>query len=324
MFLFWMTGVEKVAIVGAAGAIGNAVAAELDRRGTSYRVIGRHRGKLEELFAGKAEMVEADIGKTGDAQRALAGVDAAVYCVGLPYPQHALHPVLMRTTVDAALSTGLKRMALVSSVYGYGAPRAGRVSEDHPREPQTRKGRFRKEQEDIALSADGTGSLRTLILRLPDFYGPHAELSLADQVFRGALDGKAANWIGPADLPHEFVFVPDVGPVLADLMAREDSFGQAWNLGGAGTITGREFIAQAYRAAGHEPKFRAIGLLMLRLGGLFSPLLRELVEMNYLATTPLILDDGKLQRHLGSVRKTPYGEGIRRTVEWYRSKAPAA
>ncbi len=316
-----MTGVDRVAIVGAAGAIGISVAAEFDRRGISYRVVGRNRGRLETQFGGKAEIVEADISNARDALRVLDGADTAIYCVGLPYPQHALHPVLMRTTVEAARVAGVKRMALASSVYAYGAPRTQRVAEDHPREPHTRKGQYRKEQEDIALGADSQGGLRTLALRLPDFYGPHAELSLADQVFQGALRGTTANWIGPADLPHEFVFVPDVGPVMADLIARDDSFGQAWNLGGAGTITGRDFIEQAYRAAGREPKFRTVGPLVLRLGGLFNPLLRELVELNYLATTPVILDDSKLERHLGSVRKTSYGEGIRLTMEWYRSKA---
>ena len=42
-------------------------------------------------------------------------------------------------------------------------------------------------------------------------------------------------------------------------------------------------------------------------------------EMHYLATTPVILDDTKLQRHLGKLNKTRYNEGIRQTFEWYRS-----
>jgi nucleoside-diphosphate-sugar epimerase len=57
---------------------------------------------------------------------------------------------------------------------------------------------------------------------------------------------------------------------------------------------------------------------MLRLAGLFNAELRELVEMRYLAETPVILDDSKLRRHLGEVRKTPYAEGIRQSWDWYR------
>jgi len=121
-------------------------------------------------------------------------------------------------------------------------------------------------------------------------------------------------------LPHEFVFVPDVGPVLADLIEREESFGQAWNFGGPETITGREFIAQVYRAAGREPRFRTVGPLVLRVGGLFNPLLRELVELYYLAETPVVLDDSKLLRYSGTVHKTTYSEGIPIAMDWYRSQ----
>jgi nucleoside-diphosphate-sugar epimerase len=311
-----------IAILGAAGAIGHSTAAELAKRGIPYRVIGRDRARLEAAFPPPAEIFPADIADVDQTARALAGADGAVYTAGLPYPQHHLHPVLFRKALEAARRAGVSRMALASSVYAYGAPQTERVAETHPREPTTRKGRYRKEQEDAALSAHGESGLRTLVLRLPDFYGPHAEMSLADQVFQGALKNQTANWMGSADKPHEFVFVPDVGPVVLDLFEREESFGQAWNLAGPGTITGREFISAVYACAGLKPKFRTVGPLMLRLAGLFDPVIRELVEMHYLGATPVILDDSKLQRFLGAVRKTPYNEGIRKTWEWYQAKPP--
>jgi nucleoside-diphosphate-sugar epimerase len=40
--------------------------------------------------------------------------------------------------------------------------------------------------------------------------------------------------------------------------------------------------------------------------------------MNYLWTTPLLLDDTALQRLLGKVKKTPYAEGIKATLAWYQ------
>ena len=308
--------ISQVAILGAAGAIGHSAALELSRRKIPYRVIGRDAAKLEAAFGGRAEISPADINDIDATARALEGAYTVVYAVGLPYPMHNQHPVLMRKAIEAMRKAVVARMALSSSVYAYGAPQTERVSETHPREPHTRKGGYRKEQEDIALAAN-SDVLHTLVLRLPDFYGPEATLSLAHQVFEGARSGKTANWIGPADKPHEFVFVPDAGPVLLDLLDHPGSFGEAWNFGGPGTITGRELIGQVYRLAGHDPKFRTAGPLVLRVAGLFSPLMRELVEMHYLAVTPVILDDSKLMRHLGNVHKTPYAEGIRRTWDWY-------
>jgi hypothetical protein len=56
------------------------------------------------------------------------------------------------------------------------------------------------------------------------------------------------------------------------------------------------------------------GKTMLRVLGLFDPFLREFVEMHYLLTDPLIVDDSGLQRLLGTIPKTPYSEGVRQSL----------
>ncbi len=171
-------------------------------------------------------------------------MDTVIYCVGLPYPSHRLHPVLMRTTVEAAKMVKVARLVLVSSVYGYGVPRSSRVAETHSRNPHTQKGKYRKEQEDIVLGAHAAGGLQSLIVRLPDFYGPNADVGLANPIFHAALQGKTANWVGPVNTLHEFVFVPDTGPVIADLASRDECFGEAWNFGGPGVINTMDFITR--------------------------------------------------------------------------------
>lgn len=57
------------------------------------------------------------------------------------------------------------------------------------------------------------------------------------------------------------------------------------------------------------------GKTTLRLMGIFNPLMREMVEMNYLQTSPLVLDHSALRGLLGDIQKTPYDEGIRQCVE---------
>jgi nucleoside-diphosphate-sugar epimerase len=227
----------------------------------------------------------------------------------------------MRTTIEAAAAMGVRRLVLVSSVYGYGVPRSPRVAETHSRQPETRKGRYRKEQEDLVLDAHAAGRIQGLVVRLPDFYGPGAKQTLANLIFEGALTNKTANWIGPVNTPHEFVFVPDTGPVIGELASRDDCYGEAWNFGGPAAINTLDFITRVYRAAGLAPKYRTAGRGMLKILGWFNPLMRELVEMVYLEETPVILDDSKLLAKLGSVHKTPYDEGIQQTIEWLRSSS---
>ena len=313
---------QKAAIFGAAGAIGPQVAAELNGRGIPFRVVGRSRSRLEAQFASlaHAEIFEADLGDLRSAGGAARGVDTIFYSVGLPYPSHHLHPALMRTTLEAATAMNVERVVLVSSVYPYGVPRTALVAETHPREPHTRKGQYRKQQEDLLIEADQSGKLHGLIVRLPDFYGPGATQALANLIFEGAIANKTANWIGPVNTPHEFVYVPDTGPVIVELAARDDCYGEAWNFGGPGAINTLDFITRAYRAAGQPPKYRTAGRGMLKLLGVFNPLMRELPEMLYLQETPVILDDTKLMDKLGRVHKTPYDDGIRQTIELLRRR----
>lgn len=311
-----------VAIFGAFGTIGRAVAGELLRRGYAVRAVGRSEARLLEAFpSGDVERVPADVATLDGCERASAGAEAVVYALGLPYTAKAFeaYAPMMRLAVDAARLAGVRKLILITNVYPYGVPRTPKVAETHAREPVAVKGRHRKDQEDVALAAHDPGGLRTLTLRLPDFYGPHADLSLGNRVLESALAAAPAQLLGPIDTPHEFVFTPDVAPVVSDLLERDDLFGQGYNLAGPGAITMRAFAAKAYAAAGAPLRLRVAPPWMVRALGLFSPLMRELAEMSYLQTTPVLLDDSTLCSAL-PVRKTPYDEGIRRTLDHLRRR----
>ena len=62
---------------------------------------------------------------------------------------------------------------------------------------------------------------------------------------------------------------------------------------------------------GRPIKTLVAGKTLLRLIGLFNPMMRELVEMHYLITSPVILDDSALRELLGPIHKTSYDEGVR-------------
>src|ERR1041384_7273212 len=116
-----MSLIEKAAIFGAAGAIGQAVAGELELRGIPFRAVGGSRARLEKAFSGlaHAEVFDVDAGDLRSASAAARGVDTIFFTVGLPYPSHNLLPSLMRTTLEAAVAMQVKRLVVVSSVYAY-------------------------------------------------------------------------------------------------------------------------------------------------------------------------------------------------------------
>jgi nucleoside-diphosphate-sugar epimerase len=316
----------NIALFGASGAIGGSIAAALRAQGRRYRVVGRSRAPLESQFGADplAEVVTWDPDVPDSVRAAAQGVETLAYMVGVPYQDFRLHPELMRKTLEGAVAAGVRRLLLIGTVYPFGRPQTERVREDHPRDPHTFKGRMRKAQEDLVLTAHREGRLETTILRLPDFYGPNVERSFLHGAFRAALQGGSANLIGPIDTPHEFVFVPDVGPVVAALIDAPRAYGATWNLAGAGVTTQRALVERIFAQVGRPPKLRVAGPLLVRAMGLFNPLMRELVEMHYLHTTPVLMDDSALRGLLGDIRKTPYEDGIRLTIGAMRASLRSA
>ena len=315
----------KVGLFGAAGAAGQSIAAALGAAGRDYRAVGRSREALQRSFGHDphAEIVTWNPDDPASVRAAATGLQTVIYLVGVPYDQFAQHPLLMEKTLAGVTAAGVERFILIGTVYPYGRARGNPIREDHPREPHTFKGRMRLEQEKLVLAAHGRQGLETLVLRLPDFYGPGVERSLLHDVFLGAAMGRRAQLLGPLDVPHEFVFLPDVGPVVERLTRTPEAYGRWWHLAGAGTIMLREVACEAYALAAREPKLMVAGKGMLRVLGLFNPLMRELVEMNYLMTEPVVLDDSALATLIGAIGKTPYQEGIRRSFEAARDAVAA-
>ncbi|MGF6967372.1 nucleoside-diphosphate-sugar epimerase [Paraburkholderia sp. WC7.3g] len=320
-----MQATGKVGLFGAAGAAGQSIAAALGAAGCDYRVVGRSREALQPTFGDDphAEIVTWNPDDPASVCAAAAGLQTVIYLVGVPYHQFAQHPPLMEKTLAGVTAASVERLILIGTVYPYGRARGNPIREDHPREPHTFKGRMRLEQEKRVLAAHGHKGLQTLVLRLPDFYGPGVERSLLHGVFVGAATARRAQVLGPIDVPHEFIYLPDLGPVVERLMRTPEAYGRWWHLAGAGTITQREVAREAYALAGRKPKLMVAGKGMLRVLGLFDPLMRELVEMNYLMTEPVVLDDTALANLIGPLGKTSYQEGIRRCFEAARETVPA-
>lgn len=315
----------KIALFGAAGAIGQSIAGALQRNQREYRVVGRSVPALQQGFGSDplAEIVAWNPDDPSSVRTAAQGIRTLIYLIGVAYDHFELHPQLMRKTLDGAIAAGVQRILLIGTVYPYGLPQTNPVREDHPRNPHAFKGRMRKEQEDLLLEADASGRIHGAVLRLPDFYGPGVDKSFLDSIFVAAAIGGRAQVIAPLDTPHEYVYVPDVGPVAVRLIENPAAYGRVWHLAGAGTITTRDVVNQAFAVTGNKPKMMVAGPMTLRLMGLFNPLMRELVEMHYLQTTPVVLDDTSLRGLLGEIKKTTYEEGIVRCVQAAKNERPA-
>jgi nucleoside-diphosphate-sugar epimerase len=312
-----------IVVLAAGGSLGSAVARRAALAGHRVRAVVRN----PQARLGLPPTIEVRAGDILDAAstaRACEGADVIVHAANVPYPEWPrLVPTMAENALKAAEATGAV-LAFPGNVYVYGRPRSRPVTEDHPMEPHTAKGRIRLDMERKYLEAHGDGRVRIVLPRYPDFYGPNVVNDLLRPIFEGANQGTGCIWPIDADLPHEFILIDDAAAAMLALIETPAAHGRAVHVPGPGAITPREFVRLAYEAGGHDPKVRIVSRTATRMYGRFNPGIRSAVEMLYLFDEPVILDGSLYRSLIGSPHPaTPYPEGVARTVEWFRTHRTA-
>jgi nucleoside-diphosphate-sugar epimerase len=223
--------------------------------------------------------------------------------------------------LEGAAAPGAKLVAM-ENLYMYEPTGGDPVTEDLPYAATTCKGRVRARMSQELMEAHTSGRVRIAIGRASDFFGPRVLASAAgEQVFGRAVEGKSVQVAGDPDQPHTYTYVPDIGRGLVTLGEHEEALGRAWHLPSSETLTTREFVEMIFEEVGKPARIQAAPKLVLRALGLFSPPLRETIEMLYEFEEPFVMDHSDFTRAFGD-HATPLGEAIRETVRWYRGKRP--
>jgi nucleoside-diphosphate-sugar epimerase len=266
------------------------------------------------------EQVAADVGTPNGARQACDRAVVVYHCAQPKYTKWvALFPPLTAAVLDGAAAAGAK-LVFADNLYVYGPP-DGPMTEETPQRAEGSKGRIRVEMAAAVLRAHVEGRLRCTIGRSSDYYGPRGTGTTAgDNVMKPALRGKRARWLGSLDQPHTLNYLEDLGRALVTLGERDEADGEVWHVPAAEPLTGRQFLTLVYEAAGQPPKPGVASRTMIRLSGLFNPLVRELNETLYQFERPFVSDASKFERAFGPFVPTPHREAVRRTVDWFRSR----
>lgn len=308
---------RELHVVFGAGGAGGALARELAARGKAVRVVTRS-GRAE-VPAG-IEVVAADAADPVSAQAACAGASVIYHAVNVPYPAwpEVLPPVM--ETLIAAAGAANATLVYVDNAYAYG-PVDRPMTEDMPAAAPTKKGRLRARLADTLLAAHHAGTVRAVIGRGSDYFGPGVTNSVAgDRVFPAILAGKKAMWVGGLDQPHTMTYIDDFARVLITLGSRPEALGQVWHAPASEPLTGRQFLTLASELAGQPPRHGTYSPLLIRLAGLFNPVLRELPELAYEFTAPFILDGSRYQAAFGGT-PTAHRDVLRATLDWYARRS---
>jgi len=303
-------------VVIGAGPLGSAVARTLLNRGERVRMVTRSGSRPVD----GAEALAADVTNSKGAAAAVDGASVVYQCAQPPYHRWAEEfPALQASILDATASAGAS-IVIADNLYSYGDPGGAVITEATPENPTSTKGTVRRSMARDALAAHAAGRLRVALTRPANYFGPHYDQT-GTTVFAKAGLGKSMQFLGRADQPHSFSYVPDAGAAMAAIGTSESGWGQVWITPVQPPMTQADFAERIWRAAGQSgtPKASYVGSGMLRFVGLFSPSARAVVEMMYEYTAPFVASSAAFESEFGA-SPTSTDEAIAATLRAY---APA-
>ena len=301
-------------ILGANGTIGSVLTKELVNYTDKIRLVSRNPRKVNE----SDELFPADLSNPAFVDQAVEGSDIVYLVLGFDYNLKVWKekwPTLMSATINACIKHNA-RLVFFDNVYMYDINAISHMTEESAYNPPSRKGAVRKQISQMLMDEVKAGKLMALIARSADFYGPGNDKSFANEmVYKNFLKGRRANWFIDADKKHSFTYTPDAAKATALLGNTDDAYNTIWHLPtDKNTITGREFIELFSKEMKVSNKLVVMPMWMVKLAGIFVPVLKEMREMMYQYDRNYFFDSSKFDKRF-NFKTTTYQEGVRNTVE---------
>ncbi|MBC7509443.1 MAG: NAD-dependent epimerase/dehydratase family protein [Ferruginibacter sp.] len=300
-------------ILGGNGTIGSVLAKELTKYTNSIRLVSRHPKKVNATD----ELFPTDLSDPEQVEKAIAGSEVVYLLVGFEYTLKVWQdkwPKLMRASIDACIKHHAK-LVFFDNVYLYDIGAIPHMTEDSYINPPSKKGMVRRQIADMLMTAVKSGKLTGLIARSADFYGPSNDKSfLIEVVYKNIKKGKKPNWFIKADKKHSFTYTPDAAKATAILGNTADAYGQVWHLPtDKNSLTGKEMISLFTKEMNVADKVFVLPMWLLKLLGLFIPLMKEMPEMMYQYDRDYVFDSSKFQEYF-NFSPTSYQQGVKETI----------
>ena len=302
-------------VTGGAGFIGSHIVEALVAKGEQVRVIDNlSTGRRENLqhLMDDIEFMEGDLREQEMAVRAVTGVAVVMHEAALPSvpqsiknPQGSTENNLTATLhlLMAARDAGVKRVVYASSCAVYGDSPTLPKREGFLPAPLSPYAASKLAGEYYCQVFHQIYDLETVCLRYFNIFGPRQDplseyAAVIPKFIALALDKKPLVVYGDGEQSRDFLFVADV--VEANLLACESerAAGETFNVGYGRHITLNQLIQE------------------------LKVIFPDDLQVEYTAPQP-----GDVKHSLASIEKAhdlmgyganvPFGEGLRRTVEWF-------
>lgn len=312
---------KTIAILGAAGRIGDAAANAFLEAGWRVKGVGRN-ARVDQMSPG-VEPVRADARDLSALTEACRDADVILNALNPEYDKWEKVLPMARNVIAAAEAVGATHL-LPGNVYNFGHDVTINTAENAPEVPSTGKAEIRIAMEKMFREAADKRGVRTIVLRAGDFYGGRKPGSWLDLLILSKLQKNVFTWPGRSDLPHAFAYMPDLGRAFVQVAEKRDELARFERLHFAGhTLTGDEMHELVERSVGRKLRRAGVPWPLLRAVGLVKPLYREIAIMSYLWRTAHSLDGSKFERLTGPFQATKPEDAITQAIADLELDGPA-
>jgi nucleoside-diphosphate-sugar epimerase len=307
-------------VTGGAGFIGSHLSEELTRRGHMVRVadslITGKRSNLDHVKG--VEFIEGDLADAAVAERAVQGVDYVLHQAAIPsVPRSVKDPITSnRANVDATLNVlvaardaGVRRLVFAGSSSAYGNTPTLPKREDMPNNPLSPYALQKVVGEQYLQMFTRLYGFETVSTRYFNVFGPRQDPSSpysgVISVFATALlENRPPTIYGDGEQTRDFTYVANVVDGVLRACEAPGASGEVINVATGGRIS----LNQLFRT------------MRELVGGAVEP---EYTELRAGDVKDSQADIAKAKRLLGYQPSVSFEEGLRRTIEWYRTASPA-
>jgi nucleoside-diphosphate-sugar epimerase len=302
-------------VTGGAGFIGSHLSEALIARGDTVRVVDSLiTGHTRNIRDG-AEFVQGDLADPEVAQRAIAGADYVLHQAAIPsVPRSVQDPITSnRANIDATLNVlvaardaKVKRLVYAASSSAYGNAAALPKREDMGTDPLSPYALQKLVGEQYLQLFTALYGLETVSIRYFNVFGPRQDPTspysgVISLFITHLLAGTAPKIYGDGGQTRDFTYVGNVVDGVLRASKADGASGQVINVATGGRISLNELFTTLRTIIGAtvEPEY-----LPGRAGDVRDSQ----------------ADITKAKAILGYSPVIPFDEGLRRTVEWYRTQ----
>jgi nucleoside-diphosphate-sugar epimerase len=304
----------KQTILGSGGAIGIELAKALISYTSDIRLVSRNPKKVnlnDELFP-------ADLTIREDVFKAIEGSEIVYVTVGFAYNAtiwQKLWPPFIRNVIDACILYNVK-MVFFDNVYAIGGDHVKHITEESPISPCSKKGEVRAEIDKLILDAIEHRKLNAIIARSADFFSEVKATSMSmNLIYDNLIKGKKAQWLCDAKKVHNMSYTPDLAMGTAILGNTPDAYNQIWNLPtDSEKITGEGWVNLFAKEMNVNNKYQVLPNWLIKILGLFIPIMKELPEMNYQYDRDYFFDSSKFNKRF-NYTPTKNAVAVKQTIE---------